>query len=623
MKFQNWRSTAAYVLLFVFTIPILAACGGGSSASPTSAPAADSATTAPAAAPATGATTAATAAEAATAPAAGATAAATAAATGNAATGSEKAGTLRMNIGSEPDNWDPQKASFVGEIQWIMLNYQALMTFDKTMKPVPGQAESVSTSTDGKTYTFKLRANAKYSDGSPLTAKNYEYAWKRLADPNLAGDYQFIGCGVIAGYSEYAVTTCADAQGSTKTITEAKTLDLDKLRDGVGVKATDDNTLQITLVNPAPYFLSMAALWVGVPVREEDATKGDEWFRDAANYVGNGPFKMTEHDEGSKVTWERNDNYTGPLGPVKLKGIEMSEIEDSAVSFQAFKNGELDISGVAAEDLAAVQGDATMSKEMVNVPGSCTYYLGMNTKKAPFDNLKVRQAFSQAFDREAWVRDVQQGLGVVSQSFIPQGFPGYDSSDKSWAFDATAAKKALADAGFANGQGLPPIKLTFSSSPRNKVRFEWMANQLKQNLGVNVTLDPVDPTAYTALTKVAVDQSPLQMFFLGWCADYPDQQDWLTLVFKTGGISAARTGYSNKQFDDLVTQADVEQDATKRADLYNQAQKILVQDAPVVFVSGDKSPILVKPYVKGISQDTITPLDYIPGFFNLQELDVQ
>src|SRR5262249_21935252 len=157
------------------------------------------------------------------------------------------------------DNIDPQKASFVGEIQWIMLNYQALMTFDLNMKPIPGAAESVEPSADGKTYTFKIRPNSKYSDGSPLTAKNFEYAWKRLADPEVAGEYQFIGCGVIEGYSEYAVTTCADKDGNTKTITEALKLDLEKLRGGVGVKAVDDNTLEIKLVNPAPYFLSMAA----------------------------------------------------------------------------------------------------------------------------------------------------------------------------------------------------------------------------------------------------------------------------------------------------------------------------------------------------------------------------
>ena len=622
MQLQNWRKSAAFVLLFVLILPILAACGG-------TAPATD-ATTAPTTGGAAAATTApTTAAEATTAPTTG-TAAEPTATTGAAEATAEptkapatsgsaaKPGILRVNVGAEPDNWDPQKASFVGEIQWIMLNYQALMTFDKSMKPIPGQAESVNTSADGKTYTFKLRANSKYSDGSPLTAKNYEYAWKRLADPELAGDYQFIGCGVIAGYSEYAATTCADAEGNTKTITDMQGLDLTKLREGVGVKATDDNTLEIKLVNPAPYFLPMAALWIGVPVREADAAKGEEWYRDVANYVGNGPFKMTAHEEGSSVSWEANPNYNGPLGPVKLKGIEMAMIEDSAVAFQAYKNGELDIGGIAAEDLAAVQGDATLGKEIIEYPGSCAFYLGFNLKKAPFDNQKVRQAFAQAFDRDAWVRDVQKGLGVVTYSLIPPGFPGFQSDLKTYPFDATSAKKSLADAGFADGKGLPPIKLTYSSSPRNKVRFEWIANQIKTNLNIDVTLDPVDPTAYTALTKT----DPPQMFYLGWCADYPDPQDFLTVVFKTGGISAGRTGYSSKDFDKLVDQADKEQDAAKRADLYKQAQELLVKDAPVAFISNDKSLGLVKPYVKGITKDTITPLDYIPGFFNLPELDV-
>jgi oligopeptide transport system substrate-binding protein len=152
------------------------------------------------------------------------------------------------------------------------------------------------------------------------------------------------------------------------------------------------------------------------------------------------------------------------------------------------------------------------------------------------------------------------------------------------------------------------------------VRFEWVANQLKQNLGIDATLDPVDPTAYTALVKDP--KTTPQLFYLGWCADYPDPQDWLTVVFKTGGISSGRVGWSNKQFDDLVTKADIEPDPAKRADLYAQAQKILVQEAPVAFTSNDAGKILVKPYVKGVSKDTITPLDYIPIFFDLKNLDV-
>jgi oligopeptide transport system substrate-binding protein len=302
---------------------------------------------------------------------------------------------------------------------------------------------------------------------------------------------------------------------------------------------------------------------------------------------------------------------------MKITGIEMAMIVESQVSFQAYKNGELDQIGLAAEDRAAVEADPTLSKELIDVPGQCTFYLGMHNKKAPFDNQKVRQAFAQAFDRDAYVRDVLQGLGKPTQTFIPPGFPGYEASDQ-WAFNADKAKATLAEAGFPNGQGLPEIKLTYSASARNKVRFEWVANQIKQNLGIDAVLDPVDPTAYTGLTK-DIATTP-QLFILGWCADFPDPQNWLTAVFKTGGSASARLGFSNEQFDKLVTEADVEQDAAKRAQLYSEAQKLLIQEAPVAFIYNDANKALNKPYVKGVK--TI-PLDYFPGFYAMNQISVE
>jgi len=214
------------------------------------------------------------------------------------------------------------------------------------------------------------------------------------------------------------------------------------------------------------------------------------------------------------------------------------------------------------------------------------------------------------------VRDVLQVLGKPTQSFIPPGFPGYEASDQ-WPFDAAKAKATLAEAGFPNGEGLPEIKLTYSASARNKVRFEWMANQLKQNLGIDTPLDPVDPTVYTGLTKDIATTPPL--YVLGWCADFPDPQNWLTAVFHTNGINA-RIGHSNPEFDKLVEAADVEQDATKRAELYSQAQKMLIETAPVAFLYNDANKALVKPYVKGIK--TI-PLDFFPGFYVMNEISVE
>jgi oligopeptide transport system substrate-binding protein len=597
MQQRNWRSMTAFVLMIMLLIPVLAACGGQPAAGPAEEPAAE-ATEAPAA-------------EATEAPAAEATEAPAEPAPVD--VGTAEAGVMRLRISSEPDNVDPQQASFVNEISFIMMAYQPLMTFDLDMNPIPAAAESFEVSEDGLVYTFKIRPGSTYSDGSPLTARDFEYAWTRLADPETAGQYQALPCGIIKGYSEFSAAAC---QGLS--MEEAMDLDLDTLRAEYGVKAIDDETLQIELTAPAPYFPSMAALWIGAPVRQQDVETGLDWWYEPETYIGNGPFILAEWDHGNRAVWEANPNYVGPLGPVKLQRVEYYMITETQIAFQAYQNGELDVLQVASEDLSTVEADPTLAGQTVNAVGSCTFYFGFNTTKEPFDNIQVRQAFAQAFDREAWVRDIFNGLGSPAQSFIPPGFPGFQEDLTLWNFDPEAAKQSLADAGFPDGEGLPEIKLTYSSSARNNARFEWVANQIRTNLGLDVTLDPVDPTAYTAITK----EDPPQMFYLGWCADYPDPQNWISL-FQTNGLLSTRVSYSNPELDALVQQADVELDPEVRADLYAQAQEILVQDAPVAFMNNNGGPWLVKPYVVGVSEETMTPIDYWLGFFNMPNVDVQ
>ena len=569
MRNIHWHRTMVWMLLFGLLVPALAACGGTATTPAATTPAANTGTAAP--------------------------------------------GVLRMNLGNEPDNIDPQKASFAAEIAFIMMAYQGLMTFDKDLKPIPGAAESVTTSADGLKYTFTLRPDSKYADGSPLTAKDFAYAWRRLASPETAGQYQALPCGIIKGYSEWSAAAC---QGLT--LTDTLALDLKTLEAGYGVKALDARTLEIELTTPAPYFLSIAALWVGVPVRAADVVKADDWWYTAANYVGNGPFRLKTWDHGSKAVWEANPNYNGPLGPVKLKRVEYYMITETQVAFQAYQNGDLDGLTVAPEDLATIQTDPGLSKQTVAVPGQCSYYFGFNLKYPPFDNIKVRQAFALAIDREAWVRDIWSGLGSVSYSFIPPGVPGYQPDLKAFTFDAAAAKARLAEAGYPDGKGLPEIKLSYAASTRNNARFEWLAGQLKTNLGVMVALDPVETTAYTALVKAG----KVPFFSLSWCMDYPDPQNWVSL-WQTNGLLAPRYNYTNPKLDALVKQADIEQNATKRLALYNEAQTILIND--VVFVPNlvNSGLVLVKPYVQGITAKTVTPLDHWWGFFNLPNVDVQ
>jgi oligopeptide transport system substrate-binding protein len=236
-------------------------------------------------------------------------------------------------------------------------------------------------------------------------------------------------------------------------------------------------------------------------------------------------------------------------------------------------------------------------------------------KKEPFTDKAVREAFSYAIDREGWVKDVLKGLGSPTQTWIPKGFPGYDATETRFPYDPAKAKELLTAAGYTveggklmkDGKAID-ITFTFSDSPRNRTRWEWMAAKWKEDLGLDIPLNPVEPTTYTGLTK-DVNTAP-QAFLLGWCADYPDPQNWLSVYWKTGGFGE-RIAFSDPALDDLVNKADVELDPAKRASLYDEAQKLLVSDAAVVFFWNNVNTYLVKPNVKGIET---TPQDpQFPG----------
>jgi oligopeptide transport system substrate-binding protein len=511
-------------------------------------------------------------------------------------------GELNTNTGGEPDTIDPQKESFVNEVAQTMMVFEALMAFDpKTLKPIPGAAkDQPKISSDGLSYTYTLRDGLKYSDGSTVTAKDFAFGFTRLCDPNVAGEYAFTGY-VIVGCEDWNSLDPKKATPAEQAAAKGK----------LGI-STSGNDITFKLTEQAPYFNAIAALWVGVPSRESDVTKGGDKWTEPSTFIGNGPFKLVDWKHNEKMVYERNDNYRKPA---KLKKWTKVMINEGAVAFAAYRNNELDAVGVAAEDLRTVDSDPDLKAQVRDVPGSCTFYYGFNTAKAPFTDPKVRLAFAKAFDRQAFISDVQK-IGVAAESFLPPGLPGYDKDDHTQKFDKDAAKALLASSSFAGKPELNGIKFTYSSSARNKTRIEWAQQQWKTNLGIDVTPDPVDRTTYTQLVKKA--ETTPALFSLGWCADYPDQQDWLTTVFISNS-TVTKTGWKNTQFDSTVKQADKEPDTKKRDDLYIAAQKILTQDAPVAFLFYSATKYLLKPYVKGV---TDTALDFEIGIMDITSISV-
>jgi len=492
-------------------------------------------------------------------------------------------GELVTNMGAEPDNIDPQQSSFVQEIGVNMKVFEALMTFDvKTGKPIPAAAkDQPKVSADGKTYTYTVRDGLKYSDGKALTANDFKYGWQRLCDPATAGQYAFTG---------YIVAGCGEWNGMDPKKDDPAKLAAAKTTFLNSIKVTGSD-ISFTLTDQAPYFNSIAALWVGVPAREDMVTKGAEKWTEPATFIGNGPFILSEWKHNEKMVFTRNPNFRTPT---KLAKWTQVMINEGAVAFAAYRNNELDVYGIAAEDLRTIDADADLKAQRVEGPGQCTFYIGFNTKKDPFTDKNVRVAFAKSFDRDAYINDVIK-IGKPALSFITPGIPGNDPGDSFQKYDPTAAKAALAQATPAAQAALANVKITYASSARAKTRLEWFQNQWKTNLNLNVGLDPVDSTTYTQLVKKP-DTTPA-LFLLGWCADYYDQQDWLTTVFHSQS-SVTRVGYNNPEFDKLVTDGDKEPDLKKRDDLYQRASRLLSQDAPAAWIYYDANPVLEKPWVK-------------------------
>jgi len=471
--------------------------------------------------------------------------------------------------------------------------------------PNPGLLKRYSYNDTATELTFTLRKDLKYSDGTLLNAKRFEYSLKRNIDPATAGEYAAI-TDEIKGAPEWR-----GGDEAAKAIVDESVKAMHA--DGTACADYEDaacDTLKLTLGKPAPYFHTIMGIWVAYPAKEENITEGGEnWWNSSKFQTGNGPYILKSLEPFVRGYFTPNPNYWGGVGTVD---IEYSYITDSAVAFEAYKNNEFDIITAAAEDIATIKADPQMSTELNQYAGSCTYAVMFHQEKAPFTDPKVREAFTMAFDRDTWVRDVLKNVGTPTLTWIPKGYPGYKEGETRWAFDPEKAKAALAASTYGSVDKLPPIELTFSDSPRNRTRYEWLAAKWKEVLGVEVKLNPTEPTTYTALTK-DVKTAPMA-YILGWCADYPDPQNWLSVYWKTGGFGQ-RIAYSNADFDALVNQADVELDPAKRADLYQKAQDVLLDSIPGAFVWNSINSYLIKPWVKGVvttPQDSAWPGDINP-----------
>jgi len=502
---------------------------------------------------------------------------------------------LRINLGSRPDSLDPQKAFSSSEIAILQMAYEGLTRVDEKGRVTAGAAERWEYSLDGKTLTFHLRAGLKRADGTPLSAKDFEYAFKRAVDPRVAAPSQSFMDNVRGAQTAYSLDP------------KSKPEDVEKLLDSVGVKATDDSTLVFSLDQPAGFFLTIVSTWIGMPTEKARVDKDlDAWWLKPENHNGNGPFKIVDiQDQVIRLT--PNPNYWG--GKASLDRIEFYWLADAA-AMETYRQGGLDVIRVTSDNIAQVQSDASLSKDLFRAPSARVTYLGFNVKKAPFTDKSVRRAFSMALDRDSFVRDVLNGLGRPALTWIPPGMPGYDETATVPGYDPNAAVQALINAGYGTPDKkkvdcnkLGTVKLTYAATPKTQVLFQSIAGTLTRVFACPVLLDPVEANALPIIIRDP--KTTPQVFLIPWEEEYPHPQDWLFLQ-TCNGVYATRIGYCNKDFDTALQAANQELDFDKSIAKYKAAQQIFVNDFAAAFLWNNDNAFLIKPYVVGLSAHSST-----------------
>jgi oligopeptide transport system substrate-binding protein len=520
---------------------------------------------------------------------------------------------LRIHHQVYPDVVDPQKSSYSNEIDILALAYEGLTRFDTELQTVPAAADSWEYNEEATQITFHLREGLKYSDGSPLTAENFRYAVERTCDPVTAGEYQGI-LFEIAGCADFA-GLALDEEGNTREYTPEE---YDEAKAALGVTAVDDRTLQLDLTNPAPYFHTVAALWVFYPVKQEIVEADpDNWWQSAENHIGNGPFNIAGIDEEQRWTFAANDNYW--QGRPKLDGIEYRYVEDAAVALEAYRSGDLDIVDLEPPQIPEVKTDPELSEQFLTYPTASTYQMEMNLKLEPLTDLKVREAFAYAFDRETFCVEVRSGDCTPTLSWIPAGIPGAIETDK-FAFDPEAARQALAESSYGGPENLPEIEFYYNAERSGGTeQAEWVAGQYRDILGIELSLRPTDGTTLTALTKENATHPQITSFG-GWIQDYPDPQNWLSVYWTCDSTFAQNRGYCNEEFDRLTELGDTTIDPEERISYYEQAGEILVNDQPGPFIFNIAAVFVVSPDVTGYTP-TAAESEWPGQFSSLMTID--
>lgn len=474
--------------------------------------------------------------------------------------------TFRMAVSSEPPTLDWSLATDSISIRFIDNLMEGLTQFDHELVARPAVAKGWSVSKDGKTYTFTLRDDVAWSDGKRVTAHDFEYSWKRLLNPATAAEYAYFLYDVENAY-EY---NSGELKDSAK----------------VGVRAIDEKTLEVKLRRPVVYFPSITTFTATFPMRRDIVERyGDRWT-EPAHIVTNGPFLLKEWRHEYSLTLTANPVYYG--GRPRLDKVRFYVISEGTTALTLYETGGLDIVSLPPLAIPSYKN----SREYLHHPFLRGYYYGFNVEKPPFNDRRVRQAFSMAIDRRDFP-EILKGGELPATSWIPEGMFAHDPSI-GLSFNPERARALLKKAGYPEGKDFPKVTAVFSTNPENLLIAQNLQAQWKKNLGIEVKLDNLE---WKVFLKRLQSDTP-EIFRLGWGADYPDPDNFMNLFTSSSGNN--RTHWKNRKYDRLVEEAAMERDPGRRKGLYDRAQRILTEeDVPIMPLFQNAQNLLVKPYVKG------------------------
>ena len=522
------------------------------------------------------------------------TAASTEAATGEESTGTASGFTVQL--GSNPETLDPALNNAIDGANTLITVFEPLLLIDENNEVIPGQAESYTVSDDGLVWTFTMRDGLKWSDGSDLTAKDFEYSFKRLAAPDTAAPYAETVVGMIDGYAD--ATGNPDKQGNMTTEPDFDALNV--------VASEDGKTLTVTLSYPCAYFDKLAAFAAMSPVQQATVeANGDAWCTEPDTYICNGPYYISDWVPSERLVLTKNPNYVGGWDSSKIVSdtITLLLLEDSSASYAAYNSGEAQlVKDVPTDEIPSLTKAEDGGDFYVDTILG-TYYLSLNDQKEPFNDVNVRKALSLAIDRDYVANTIMQGTytpayNLVGPGIVDENGMFYDNANggktyisEDYEANLEAAKQALADAGYPNGEVFPVIEYSTNDAGYHTPVAEYL-QQAWGELGITVNINKVEWASFTPMRRAGDYDASRN----GWVMDYNDPSNMLELFTTGNGNNDGK--YSSADFDAAIEASKVA-DKSVHFQKLHEAEDILMNDYACIPVAYYNDFWLQSPSLKG------------------------